>query len=119
MAQLGFFREDRRTLVDDATGEITYRPSLIEPATATAWFETLERDVAWRSERRRMYDRDVDVPRLVSAYRLDDPDLPPPLVRAARAASDAPGVRFTDVGLNRYRDGRDSVAPQKDQLYEI
>ncbi len=119
MAQLGFFREDRRTLVDDATGEITYRPSLIEPATATAWFETLERDVAWRSERRRMYDRDVDVPRLVSAYRLDDPDLPPPLVRAARAASDVTGVRFTDVGLNRYRDGRDSVAPHNDHLYEI
>lgn len=119
MAQLGFFREDRRTLVDDATGEITYRPSLIEPATATAWFETLERDVAWRSERRRMYDRDVNVPRLVSAYRLDDPDLPPPLVRAARAASDVTGVRFTDVGLNRYRDGRDSVAPHNDHLYEI
>lgn len=119
MAQLGFFREDRRTLVDDATGEITYRPSLIEPATATAWFETLERDVAWRSERRRMYDRDVDVPRLVSAYRLDDPDLPPPLVQAALAASDATGVRFTDVGLNRYRDGRDSVAPHNDHLYEI
>jgi len=66
-----------------------------------------------------MYDRDVDVPRLVAGYRLADPDLPPALAEAAtriRAAADAP---FNSVGLNFYRDGRDSVAPHNDHLYEI
>lgn len=67
-----------------------------------------------------MYDRDVDVPRLVSSYRLEDAALPAPLARAAQlAGAAAGGVRFTDVGLNLYRDGRDSVAPHNDHLYEI
>jgi alkylated DNA repair dioxygenase AlkB len=67
-----------------------------------------------------MYDRDVDVPRLVAGYRLDDRDLPPQLAQAAsRVRAAAGGVRFTNVGLNFYRDGRDSVAPHNDHLYEI
>jgi alkylated DNA repair dioxygenase AlkB len=32
---------------------------------------------------------------------------------------DATAVPFNAVGLNRYRDGRDSVAPHNDHLYEI
>ena len=120
MSQLGLFRDGRRVLFDDATGTITYVPALIEPPVALAWFEQLAAGVEWRSERRRMYDRDVDVPRLVSGYRLDDQRLPPVLAEAARRASDASGgVRFTNVGLNLYRGGRDSVAPHNDHLYEI
>ena len=120
MSQLGLFGDGRRVLFDDATGTIAYLPALIEPAVAAAWFEGLAASVEWRSERRRMYDRDVDVPRLVSGYRLDDERLPPVLSEAARRASDASGgVRFTNVGLNLYRDGRDSVAPHNDHLYEI
>jgi alkylated DNA repair dioxygenase AlkB len=120
MAQLGLFGEDRRTVLDDATGSIAYLPVCIEPLTATAWFDELRRDVPWRSERRRMYDREVDVPRLVAGYRLDENLVPPELVRAASRVSAATGgVRFTNVGLNLYRDGRDSVAPHNDHLYEI
>jgi alkylated DNA repair dioxygenase AlkB len=66
-----------------------------------------------------MYDRDVDVPRLVARYRLDDPDVPAPLADAAARTSQATGTRFNSVGLNFYRDGRDSVAPHNDHLYEI
>ena len=33
--------------------------------------------------------------------------------------SERAAVRFTSVGLNLYRDGRDSVAPHNDHLYEI
>ena len=66
-----------------------------------------------------MYDRDVDVPRLVARYRLDDPDLPATLADAAERASQATGTRFNSAGLNFYRDGRDSVAPHNDHLYEI
>jgi alkylated DNA repair dioxygenase AlkB len=91
----------------------------VDPQTAAAWFDALREGVAWQSERRRMYDRDVDVPRLVARYRLDDPDVPAPLADAAARTSQATGTRFNSAGLNFYRDGRDSVAPHNDHLYEI
>ncbi|MBV8067143.1 MAG: alpha-ketoglutarate-dependent dioxygenase AlkB [Candidatus Eremiobacteraeota bacterium] len=87
--------------------------------TARRWFETLRDEVTWHSERRRMYDRDVDVPRLVAGYRLDEKELPQALREAARRASDATGAPFNRVGLNFYRNGSDSVAPHNDHLYEI
>ena len=40
-------------------------------------FETLVRDVPWRAERRQMYDRVVDVPRLVHTYMIGE-ELPHP-----------------------------------------
>ena len=66
-----------------------------------------------------MYDRDVDVPRLTYGYRLADDDLPPVLTEAAERAIAATGAPFNRVGLNLYREGRDSVAPHNDHLYEI
>ncbi|HET6937960.1 MAG TPA: alpha-ketoglutarate-dependent dioxygenase AlkB, partial [Nocardioides sp.] len=35
-------------------------------------FETLVREVPWRAERRQMYDRIVDVPRLVHTYMIGE-----------------------------------------------
>jgi alkylated DNA repair dioxygenase AlkB len=66
-----------------------------------------------------MYDRDVDVPRLVARYRLDAPDVPAAIAEAAERASQIAGTGFNSAGLNFYRDGRDSVAPHNDHLYEI
>ena len=66
-----------------------------------------------------MYDRDVNVPRLVGRYALDDERLPSVLVDAAGRAERETGTPFNSVGLNLYRDGRDSVAPHNDHLYEI
>ncbi len=66
-----------------------------------------------------MYDREVVVPRLVARYALDAKGLPPVLREAASRAAQASGTAFNSVGLNYYRDGRDSVAPHNDHLYEI
>jgi alkylated DNA repair dioxygenase AlkB len=66
-----------------------------------------------------MYDRYVDVPRLVARYALDEPSVPPALAQAAQRGREAIGVPFNSAGLNLYRDGRDSVAPHNDHLYEI
>jgi alkylated DNA repair dioxygenase AlkB len=68
-----------------------------------------------------MYDREVDVPRLLAHYRLDPapPFTPPTLVEAAAHVAARLGVPFNSVGLNLYRDGSDSVAPHNDHLYEI
>jgi alkylated DNA repair dioxygenase AlkB len=117
--QLGLFGDGTSTLVDDTSGRITYTPEFVDPATGWAWFGALRDTVEWRTQRRRMYDRDVDVPRKSAAYRLDDPELPAALVRAAELLYAATGVRFNSAGLNFYRDGRDSVAPHNDHLYEI
>lgn len=119
MAQIGLFGDGRRVLVDDESGRIDYIPAAVEGATATGWFETLRAGVPWTMQRRRMYDRDVDVPRLVSSFHLDDPGLPPVLADAAARMVELAHAPFTSVGLNLYRDGHDSVAPHNDHLYEI
>jgi len=66
-----------------------------------------------------MYDRDVDVPRLVAGFRLDEETPPDALADAAARVAYATGTPFNSAGLNYYRDGRDSVAPHNDHLYEI
>ncbi|MFD7612343.1 alpha-ketoglutarate-dependent dioxygenase AlkB [Streptomyces sp. NPDC059828] len=81
---------------------------------AGALFEALAGGVAWRAERWRMYDREVDVPRLLAHYPAGEP-LPHPVIAEARDALSAYyagelGEPFVSAGLCYYRDGRDSVA---------
>ena len=83
-------------------------------------FETLVRDVPWRAERRQMYDREVDVPRLLHTYGVGDP-LPHAALARARGALSAhyrPELRepFVTAGCCYYRDGRDSVAWHGDTI---
>src|SRR5262245_62466458 len=71
-----------------------------------------------------MYDRDVDVPRLTAHFRLltaegENAAVPAAIREAANEVLARTGVPFNSVGLNRYRDGRDSVAPHNDHLHEI
>ena len=108
-------------LTDDERGRVLYVPTLVDAATSGAWFAELRRDVTWRSLRRQMYEREVDVPRLIAHFRLDPPpaSLPLAIDDASRRVSDKLGVPFNSVGLNLYRDGGDSVAPHNDHLYEI
>ncbi|MEY2405804.1 MAG: hypothetical protein QOH64_23 [Acidimicrobiaceae bacterium] len=80
----------------------------------TLFAELLER-ATWKSRVVTMYDRLVDEPRLTARLATAAPR--PPIVEAMRAAlSDRYGVRFTGVGLNLYRDGRDSVAWHGDRV---
>jgi alkylated DNA repair dioxygenase AlkB len=124
MPQLSLLEPGESVLVDDASGRIAYTPGFVDDGTAAAWFAELREAVEWKAERRVMYDREVDVPRLTAHYRLDPEEVaatppPPAILKAAHRVVDATGVPFNAVGLNRYRDGRDSVAPHNDHLYEI
>jgi alkylated DNA repair dioxygenase AlkB len=77
--------------------------------------DALARDVDWRQRRRRMYDRVVDEPRLTRWYGTDEVLPHAALGTFREAMGDRYGVRFGAVGLNRYRDGADSVAPHADR----
>ena len=108
-------------LVDDERGRVVHTVDFVLADIARAWFDELRELVDWKTQRRRMYDRDVDVPRLQAHFRLAPSADPAP--DAIRAAADrviaVTGVPFKSVGLNFYRDGRDSVAPHNDHLDEI
>jgi alkylated DNA repair dioxygenase AlkB len=121
VAQLTLFESSDMVVVDDDRGRVVYTPRLIDDATAEAWFVELRTAVEWRSERRMMYDRELDVPRLMAGFRLDSPEAPAPaaIAGAAQRVIARLGVPFNSVGLNLYRDGRDSVAPHNDHLDEI
>ncbi|GAA2755231.1 alpha-ketoglutarate-dependent dioxygenase AlkB [Actinopolymorpha rutila] len=83
-------------------------------------FERLSETVPWYAEKRQMYDRVVDVPRLLCFYDEDAP-LPDPLLDQAKAALDTHyaeelGEPFRTAGLCLYRDGSDSVAWHGDRI---
>jgi alkylated DNA repair dioxygenase AlkB len=78
-------------------------------------FDELEQAVPWRAERRQMYDRVLDVPRLVSFHDLSSEQAPHPAIARLRVRLNdiyarELGEPFTTAGLCLYRDGNDSVA---------
>ena len=83
-------------------------------------YERLRAGVPWHAERRQMYERVVDVPRLLAFYDVGD-QFPDPVLDAAKSELDdyyAPelGEPFVTAGLCLYRDGRDSVAWHGDRI---
>jgi alkylated DNA repair dioxygenase AlkB len=83
-------------------------------------FDRLLDQVPWRAERRQMYDRTVDVPRLLCFYAAGAA-LPDSALDAARDALSGYyaaelGEPFLTSGLCLYRDGRDSVAWHGDTI---
>jgi alkylated DNA repair dioxygenase AlkB len=78
---------------------VDLRPGWISGAGAL--LDRLAGATAWRAEKRQMYDRLVDVPRLVCFYGEGKAEL---------------GEPFVTAGLCFYRDGRDSVAWHGDTI---
>jgi alkylated DNA repair dioxygenase AlkB len=97
---------------------VDVRPNWIGGADEV--FSLLLAGVPWRAERREMYDRVVDVPRLVHTYGVGE-ELPHPGLVAARDALSTHyaaelGEAFVTAGCCYYRDGRDSVAWHGDTI---
>lgn len=79
-----------------------------------AIFRVLERGMAWRLDRRVMYEREVVVPRLRASVPRDGPGHP--LFEAMAAALGGRyGAQFDALTLALYRDGRDGVAWHRDR----
>ena len=87
---------------------------------SSSLFDRLRENVPWRTERVKMYDSVVDVPRLMRYYDADEL-LPDPILDDLR---DALSVRYREVlpegfstaGLCLYRNGDDSVAWHGDRI---
>jgi alkylated DNA repair dioxygenase AlkB len=116
-ATVGSLRGIRRTQLSHGAW-IDVLPNWLSGADTL--FERLAEEVPWHAERRRMYDRVVDVPRLLCFYDEHE-ELPDAALGAARSAlsrhyAEELGEPFRSAGLCFYRDGRDSVAWHGDTL---
>ncbi|MDT0203719.1 alpha-ketoglutarate-dependent dioxygenase AlkB [Nocardioides sp. AE5] len=114
LADLGASR--RTTLGSGAWVDV--RPNWVTGADDL--LATLVHDVPWRAEQREMWDKVVDVPRLVHTY-LPGTSLPHPVLDQARDAlgahyADELGEPFVSAGCCYYRNGQDSVAWHGDDL---
>lgn len=117
VVQLGLFAGGSPGFDPDFSG--VERSSLAEGAWvdyAPTWvtgqdtlFADLERSTRWRTDRRWMYERMVDTPRLIATLPADGPGHP--LLEEIRTAlSTRYNEIFSRITLALYRDGSDSVA---------
>lgn len=96
---------DRDSWIEHATGWVT---------GSTALFQAVREATTWHAERREMYDKVVDVPRLTARFPEDGGDHP--LIAAMAAALSARyGFELHRISAALYRDGNDSVAWHRDR----
>lgn len=112
------FDDGPLALVEDREGGIRYWPGWLDPATTDVLFARLRDGIAWQSEQRPMYDRIVDVPRLQATVALASDPAGELRALAGRINALVP-ARYSHVGLNFYRDGRDSVALHHDRTHHL
>jgi len=97
---------DEQSWVDVVRGWLRGSDTLLD-----ALIETVD----WEQHRRWMYERMVDDPRLSHWFSAGDP-LPHPALEPVRSVLEEHyAVPLGGIGLNYYRDGRDSVAPHRDR----
>jgi len=115
--QLGLFATGEPSVDDTFAGTrrmdladgawVEHRPGWVDGHDAL--FDALERGTRWRSEQRPMYDRIVDVPRLVAGLPDDGPGHPL-LERIRQLLAERYQETFPRISLALYRNGQDSVA---------
>lgn len=97
-------------------GDVTLHRCWLPDTEADALLGHVRCVARWTQERRKMYDRFVDVPR-EQAWFGDDRERPftRELDALRRRVERFTEARFSYVLLNRYRDGRDGVAWHNDR----
>jgi alkylated DNA repair dioxygenase AlkB len=97
----------------DPTAWVDHCPGWVEGHEAL--LDHLAGTTRWQQQTAHLYDRTVDVPRLIAGLPEDGPGHP--LLEAMmRALSRRYGAAFTRIGLALYRDGNDSVAWHGDRV---
>ncbi|GAS93436.1 conserved protein of unknown function [Mycolicibacterium canariasense] len=116
-----FDHSERRYLGDGAWIDVRAGWLNGSPEGEDGFFDELLTAIPWRAERRQMYERVLDVPRLVSFHDLTTETAPHPGIARLRVRlndiyAGELGERFTTAGLCLYRDGDDSVAWHGDTI---
>lgn len=96
MSQLPLFAQSRGPSSSTTHGgRILYTPVFL-PADRPRLFDEVRGAVAWEAQRRWMYDREVDVPRLVGHFPLapEGAHVPDAIRAATRQVIAATGVAF-------------------------
>ncbi len=104
----------RRSLENGAW--LDHRPGWLPGADA--WFDLLLGGLDWRTARRPMFDKIVDVPRLIWARDLHDGEcgIVASLDHLAHRLADHYRRPLPGLHANLYRDGSDSVAWHRDKV---
>ena len=92
MAQLSLF-DLSDLVINEGRGRFISTPGFIDPSLASRWLGELRARVAWRTQKRMMYDREVDVPRLLGHFRLDRCPCRDPCIGRSRHDRQAPRAR--------------------------
>lgn len=102
-----------------AGGDVRLYRGWLSKDAADALLDEIRANTTWIQERRKMYDRFVDVPR-VQGWQGDDRDRPwtPRVLEVRRALEALTATHFSYVLFNRYRNGSDSVAWHNDREVE-
>lgn len=103
-----------RRLVLDACSWVDVVPGWVRGHDVL--FGALLEGVSWRQERRQMYDRIVDVPRLIGS-EVTSPRVRRWMDEASQALEDRYGATLDCVSFAHYRHGNDSVAWHGDRPY--
>jgi alkylated DNA repair dioxygenase AlkB len=100
---------DRSSWIERVPGWVTGSDAL---------FAFLLEAADWGQRTRKMWDHEVLEPRLTSSWRAESgrPLRPQVLETMRRTLSERYGVELDSMGLNLYRDGRDSVAWHGDRI---
>ena len=101
----------------DSRSWVDYAPGWVRGADQL--FEELAGSIDWGQRRRWMYGRELDEPRLTARFSGTGAGWPPFLAEIRSALSSHYGIEFDSVGLNFYRDGRDSVAWHGDRIAAV
>ena len=115
---VGALGDEVRRISLESGAWIDVRPGWV--ANSDSLFEDLVSAVEWRADTREMYDRVVEVPRLVSWFgardRLPHPTLDESMRVLNEHYSRLDAERFGTAGLCFYRTGDDSVAWHGDRV---
>jgi alkylated DNA repair dioxygenase AlkB len=102
----------RRVALSDGAWFV-HHPSWLEGHAQV--FEQLCQGTGWQRERRVMYERQVEVPRLVARAPSEGP-MAELLLHLSNSLSQRYGQPLPRISLAQYRDGNDSVAFHGDRL---
>lgn len=111
-------------------GEVYFYSSFFNEEESRGFFKTLEETIAWKQEPIKIMGKPIMQPRLTAWYGDDHvyrysgiTMYPQPwtkeLSEIKNRIEEACGHRFTNVLLNYYRDGRDSMGWHKDNEKEL